>query len=344
MNNKSSTEASSSFYTVGAAARLSGLTPGTIRNWERRHAAIRPARAPNGQRRFSSEDVLRLKTLAELTRAGHAISALAPLPQGELQILGRDLGGGKPVAVANDTPRLRVVTVGARAGAHIQALTDSHAALDLVRQFPFAEDLLREDAEVACDILVVHTPHILPGTGAWLHGLRRRANPKHVVVVYEFARLALARSLRNANTSVLQGFRHLEPFLRIWLPERAATRVLHAGVAAVREPSPEAPLRNYSMGVLTALQQQDSAGLLCDCQRHLARMVEQIYDFEDYTDQCADLTDEDRHTHQDIRRMMLSARVQVEAALRAACEHAERAHAPRSNRNEEQNDVESASL
>jgi MerR family transcriptional regulator, light-induced transcriptional regulator len=63
-----------------AVSRLTHLTADTIRAWEKRYCAVRPARAPGGQRVFSDEDVSRLRLLREAVVAGQSISNIAGLP------------------------------------------------------------------------------------------------------------------------------------------------------------------------------------------------------------------------------------------------------------------------
>src|SRR5690242_9246983 len=44
-------------YTVGEVATLLGVSPHTVRAWERRHGIVRPVRTASGQRRYRAEDV-----------------------------------------------------------------------------------------------------------------------------------------------------------------------------------------------------------------------------------------------------------------------------------------------
>lgn len=74
-------------YSLRAVVRMTGLTEHTIRAWERRYAAVEPARTPGGTRRYSAADVARLRLLRECTEAGHRISELAPLPDDALEAL-----------------------------------------------------------------------------------------------------------------------------------------------------------------------------------------------------------------------------------------------------------------
>lgn len=48
-------------YSIGAVARMLGITPGTIRTWEDRYGVISPQRSPGGRRLYSLAEVERLR-------------------------------------------------------------------------------------------------------------------------------------------------------------------------------------------------------------------------------------------------------------------------------------------
>ncbi len=71
-------EADEPHYSLGAVVRLTGLSAHTLRAWERRYEAVKPARTAGGTRRYSAADVARLRLLRDAVEAGHRISELAP--------------------------------------------------------------------------------------------------------------------------------------------------------------------------------------------------------------------------------------------------------------------------
>ncbi|MBJ6980355.1 MerR family transcriptional regulator [Luteimonas sp. MC1572] len=84
-------------FPVKAAAELSGLTPETLRAWERRHAAVLPHRDEKGRRLYDGAMVERLTRLHRLTDRGHPIRDLAALDDAALDQLleeGRHAGYG----------------------------------------------------------------------------------------------------------------------------------------------------------------------------------------------------------------------------------------------------------
>lgn len=74
-------------YPIKAAAELAGLTPETLRAWERRHGAIRPLRDAQGRRLYDPATIERLTRLHRLTGRGHPIRDLAALDDDALDRL-----------------------------------------------------------------------------------------------------------------------------------------------------------------------------------------------------------------------------------------------------------------
>lgn len=66
-------------HPIRVVAQRTGLTPATIRAWERRYGAVKPGRSDGGQRLYSDHDVDRLARLRELTDVGRPISMVAGL-------------------------------------------------------------------------------------------------------------------------------------------------------------------------------------------------------------------------------------------------------------------------
>lgn len=66
-------------YPIKAAAELAGLSTETLRAWERRHGAIRPARDARGRRLYDAATIERLSRLHRLTDRGHPIRDLVRL-------------------------------------------------------------------------------------------------------------------------------------------------------------------------------------------------------------------------------------------------------------------------
>lgn len=62
-------DASHGVFAISVAAELAGLHPQTLRIYER-EGLVEPARSAGGTRRYSGEDVERLRLIGSLTAAG----------------------------------------------------------------------------------------------------------------------------------------------------------------------------------------------------------------------------------------------------------------------------------
>jgi len=74
-------------HPIRVVAKRTGLSPGLIRIWERRHGAVKPNRTDTNRRLYSDEDIERLNLLGRATQAGESISQIANLPLEELKEL-----------------------------------------------------------------------------------------------------------------------------------------------------------------------------------------------------------------------------------------------------------------
>jgi DNA-binding transcriptional MerR regulator len=126
MTNPSRLLSSQTRYSMGVASRRSGVAAETIRAWERRYGAVVPQRSAGGTRRYSAEDIRRLTLLRELTERGAAISAVASLPDVELEarLAPSELPAAGAVADVETSIR----------GAYLDAITrmDTRAAADVL--------------------------------------------------------------------------------------------------------------------------------------------------------------------------------------------------------------------
>jgi DNA-binding transcriptional MerR regulator len=71
-------EAQPPLYNIGSVARLAGVSPGTLRNWEARFGVPSPIRtAPNGHRLYTQAEAALARMLAERVAAGTPIRKAA---------------------------------------------------------------------------------------------------------------------------------------------------------------------------------------------------------------------------------------------------------------------------
>jgi MerR family transcriptional regulator, light-induced transcriptional regulator len=64
-------------FTVKRAAELTGLTPDTVRAWERRYGVVAPTRSPGGYRLYDDAALRRLAAMKELVDSGWSVRSAA---------------------------------------------------------------------------------------------------------------------------------------------------------------------------------------------------------------------------------------------------------------------------
>ena len=90
-------------YGISAVARMLELPVATIRNWEDRYGAIRPARSDGGQRLYSRRDIERLRFVREQIEAGAS-------PADAHRLLEERLAAGEPAeAPGADAPEVVIL-------------------------------------------------------------------------------------------------------------------------------------------------------------------------------------------------------------------------------------------
>jgi MerR family transcriptional regulator, light-induced transcriptional regulator len=83
-------------YPMRIVTRLSGLSPATVRAWERRYAAVVPDRTEGNARRYSADQVRRLILLRRAVERGHAIGDVARLATEQLEEMAEATAGPEP--------------------------------------------------------------------------------------------------------------------------------------------------------------------------------------------------------------------------------------------------------
>src|SRR5512136_150215 len=71
-------------YNAKAVTRQTGVTPATLRAWERRYGILLPDRTAGGHRLYSARDIAAIRWLCEHIEQGLTISRAAALLQHQL--------------------------------------------------------------------------------------------------------------------------------------------------------------------------------------------------------------------------------------------------------------------
>jgi len=71
-------------FSIQFVSKVTGISAHTLRAWEKRYAAVVPARNEKGKRLYSQENIEKLKLLTELVQMGNSISDVANLEVDQL--------------------------------------------------------------------------------------------------------------------------------------------------------------------------------------------------------------------------------------------------------------------
>lgn len=96
MSNRNQRQAAS----ISAVERDTGLSKDTLRVWERRYGFPRPGRDAFGERRYSADEVDKLRAIKRLLDQGHRPGKIIELPLADLQQLAREDEAAKEAPVA----------------------------------------------------------------------------------------------------------------------------------------------------------------------------------------------------------------------------------------------------
>ena len=84
---KNETNITKDYLSIGELSSMTGIGVHTLRMWEKRYGAPHSQRLPSGHRRYSSEEVTRLKTIASALESGYRASKVVTATIEELQEL-----------------------------------------------------------------------------------------------------------------------------------------------------------------------------------------------------------------------------------------------------------------
>ena len=308
--------AQESTYTIGAVARLTGLSTQLIRVWEQRYAAVVAERSANGRRVYSTTDVEKLGLLKALTERGIAISTIAGLSLTDLRARVQE---ADQVALRPLPGKVSVAALGTLLPSVICDEIVPANPVELTLAGSDAEAFMVEGRSLQPDVLVLELTNLGPNSLDHLVKLREALQPKATLVAYRFARGEDEKMLAR------NGFR----LLRLPLaPDGLAVSILAAAVdlragqhyqppaetSPVPRELPAPPPKRFSETQLLKLARIESA-VDCECPHHMAQVVQTLAAFELYSAQCENRNDDDAELHAYLHRATAQARAGMEEAL-----------------------------
>ena len=298
-------------YRIGAVARLTGISPDTLRIWERRYDIVEPERTAKGGRLYSQQDVTRLTMIKTLVDQGHAISTVANLSAEELN---RRLNMAQP---ANLPPpgsgQHEVCVVGQAISVRACNTERLPEGLELAGAYTDLDSFLED--ETNCDTLVIELPFLDRNIARDLNAPDLRKRAQRIIVIYAFSPSNIVSQLQRYGLQTLRApvaLEHIWQHCQLsqtrqvdWKPPEWDPRV------ASSDPIPP---KRFTHEQLVRLS-QITTSLECECPHHMASVIEQLAAFEDYSARCEVGTSQDAALHGYLHQMTARARWLMEVAL-----------------------------
>lgn len=305
-----------SAYRIGAVARLTGISPDTLRIWERRYEVVEPRRTPKGGRLYSQQDVTRLTMIKTLVDSGHAISTVANLPVEELN---RRLNTAQP---ANLPPlgsgQHEVCVVGQAISVRACNAESMPQGLEMAGAYTDLGSFLEDETE--CDTLVIELPFLDRTIARDLNAPELRKRARRIVVIYAFSPSNIVNQLQRYGLQTLRApvaLEHIWQQCQLsqshqvdWNPPDWDPRV------ASSEPVPPKRFNSEQLIYLSDV----TTSLECECPHHMAGVIEQLAAFEEYSARCEVRTRKDAALHGYLHQMTARARWLMEVALEKLAE------------------------
>jgi DNA-binding transcriptional MerR regulator len=294
-----------------------------LRVWETRYAAFRPDKTGGSHRLYNDEDVLRASLLRQLTSCGHAISTVATLGASELSALlnQQRLTNGRRVALEKSQRTVSVAVIGMALAARFQAapLMTGVAGVD----FQVTDTLVDLDSaadqplQVKPDLLLVRVNTLHLAAHASIRLLVSQHAIPQVIVLYSYGQERVVEAMKMAGMIVRREPISDSDFAELinaslLVDARQANDFVQKGVMI--------PPRKYSDQTLTQVA-GISTNVLCECPRHVAELIAQLANFEQYSQECLNNSQEDAHLHAQLSAVSGTARAMFERALEMVAEH-----------------------
>ncbi|MEM6289787.1 MAG: MerR family transcriptional regulator [Myxococcota bacterium] len=306
-------DASQAVYSIGALASLTGLSPSTIRTWERRYRAVEPARTPGGGRRYTEHDVERVQLLLALTRGGEAISVVAQL---SIEALRSRVHQQKVFKTGANPGAIRLALVHRSLGASFAAAEteDVHVtqAVTSLAAFQLGPDV------PAFDTLVVELELLGDDPELRLEELFEHSGADSVIVEYGFARGSTLEALAQIGAQVVRGPLTVADVTRLVRVQSVLPRPSVPFVPPSVPSDPPAP--RFDSARLARLREMQST-TECECPNHVATLVTALTSFEEYSKTCVSTQPSDAELHAGLAYGTSRARAVMEELLMRLCEY-----------------------
>ncbi|MEM9159307.1 MAG: MerR family transcriptional regulator [Verrucomicrobiota bacterium] len=292
------------YFEVGAVAKITGLSPNTIRTWERRNFIKAASRSESGRRRYSQEQVECLALIKKLTDLGDSISALSSLSLPTLRNRLLEYQTQHTQTAAENTEEVKLHIVGVAAQTWTSLLSDRYTLVDgnAVKPDIVAIDLSTTPTE--CRRRIALASHEFPDTP--------------IVLIYDFAPSDLIMQFTQEGRFLIRVpcspelFEHYLTAARVNASHQSAPHLTETT-------SFDAPKRLFTDKQLATIA-SSNPNIKCECPHHISALVSSLASFENYCRRCEIESPTDAEVHSHLGSEIAKARSIVEEALLYLCQ------------------------
>lgn len=286
-------------FSIGAMSRETGIHVSTIRMWEARYGALQPVRTDGGARRYTTNDLERLRLIKLLVDRGHKPSALASR---DLDQLHAELFGANKQHGHSPSSELRIASMGSTTWRSLLFTDPAMKAWTPAAHFDALLEV--ENRLESFDLGIVLTPALQMNLAKYLAAAFSVYKSKTLVVIYEFSSSSVIRFLSALGIECIK-----YPAAPIDLA-RSLANIIEARQA--EHQSPAQP--RFEMEALQTIAVTDT-NLLCECPKHLASLIISLHSFIQYSNQCVNDSPKDALIHEKLRDIASLGIVQLESGL-----------------------------
>jgi DNA-binding transcriptional MerR regulator len=316
-------------YRIGAVSKLSGVPVPTLRIWQTRYGAFSPVTSQGQHRLYNDEDLHKAALLKTLTGQGHGIRLIAGLSTPQLEQLlqtSADMGRAASLRAPSQTQAVAPLqsawgvvgeSLAERLGsAAFRALRPGHP-LAIQQVWANLNDLQNQHLNESLDVLMVSVNSLNDQAAQQILASEQQLGVRLTVVLYGFGQTNALGLLERGGCLV---HRHTLDDAALADIVQSARPPLLVHARAWNDVGQAIPPRQFSDAVLQRVANIPSQ-VLCECPRHVAELIGQLGQFEDYSRDCLNQSPKDRELHAQLNTMAASARALFEDALRMVATH-----------------------
>jgi hypothetical protein len=294
-------------------ARLTGISPDTLRVWERRYDVVKPGRSAGGGREYSGSDVERLQLIKQLVDNGDAIGSIAGLDTEVL--LARSMQTFSRSVAPERTPRkpCSLMVVGETLAPQLQTAAATLDGIDLLAAAATVQECLAEQPRRPVDVLVIETPTVHADTARQVVDWLEDAGAQKALLVYRYAADDALQRLPAARVQTVRAPVTPSVVRGLCLGMRPVAAIPGAASCQARASLAVSP-RRYSNQELAKLALVSTA-VKCECPKHLAELISDLVAFERYSSECESRNLKDAALHAYLHATASHARNLIEEAL-----------------------------